>query len=522
MPSPALPCAAAMPPNVVQNNALGPHRVVHACGDKVPPSTTVGLSLAVAAEHPQGSAGMDTALRNGPHAGASEDGLRHVSRPDPLQLRQLGGDEVPERLQDSASWASRSLGTASSAESPNTLVCAATVTGNAPRQAPDSPPSRSAWRLSQQQGVAGDSFSGSAVSAAFSAEAAAARAAAVAAAAAAAAADVGANSALNRDTRANQFLPSRLGVPAAASAATEDTSVIASGTQAEQTATRRTAAERGAQQPLQTTAADSSCKCIAEVTALGKTSPRSGPAAQDRVHYIQIPKHAAKDFRDFARGVAAEACREVATQNPYVKALNKHRAELQCAFVPSESASEPLTLEQQLSTKRDALSTLSAVRTSSGGGAPLFYGGCGPQEAARLKACGLFGTGGPFATMQCCTSSGDTGEVPMFDFPQELGDNPLPVLVGADAASPASGHCQPGLELASRMVCSTQSVFQEAASSMQSCQSSATSGNSLVLNPVQPEQQPRQRNDQTNVQEQVCDFRSKQGDTCNTYVVDQE
>lgn len=136
----------------------------------------------------------------------------------------------------------------------------------------------------------------------------------------------------------------------------------------------------------------------------------------ERVRYIHIPKHAVKDFRDFARDVAAQACRDVATNNPYVQALNKHRAELQsplAAYSDPDFTPEQPTLEQLLSTQREALSTISsATGRPGGGGAAFFYGSCG-QDAEQLRRCGLFGNSASFTAVQCCTNRGDTDETPI-------------------------------------------------------------------------------------------------------------
>lgn len=193
---------------------------------------------------------------------------------------------------------------------------------------------------------------------------------------------------------------------------------------------------------------------------------------QDRVRYIHIPKHAMKDFRDFAKGVAAQACREVATSNPYVQALNKHRAELQSPLVvsddPQDLGNEP-TLEQQLSTKREALSMLSTVRSTSRPAEDLFTNGCG-YEVARLKSFGLFGKG-PNATAQCCTSRGDLGEAPLSDLhlvgnvlatvQEELVVYPLPTLVAGGDFSPPSATSALSARSALSTTCSRHSVCEE-------------------------------------------------------------
>lgn len=125
----------------------------------------------------------------------------------------------------------------------------------------------------------------------------------------------------------------------------------------------------------QKTAASPSCKKQSfRVARLGVPSPSSGstttwqpperaPEPKDQgtgVSYIHIPRHSLKDFQSFARNVAAEARRETATDNPYVQALRKHRAELQTYSVIPSPMEEP-SLEQQMGTEREALSLITPV-----------------------------------------------------------------------------------------------------------------------------------------------------------------
>jgi len=168
------------------------------------------------------------------------------------------------------------------------------------------------------------------------------------------------------------------------------------------------------------------------------------------VHYIHIPKHAMQDFRTFARNVAAQACRDVATKNPYVQALNRHRAELESSLLDdaspggaggsaSKGKPDAFTLEQRLSTKREALSTLSPVSmgvVAGEGGCgcgSMCHGSCGgSSEAPRSKvACGL----------QCCADrGGDLGSprvVTSLEEGQGMGPReavvyPLPALAASD------------------------------------------------------------------------------------------
>lgn len=75
------------------------------------------------------------------------------------------------------------------------------------------------------------------------------------------------------------------------------------------------------------------------------------------VTYIHIPRHALKGFQNFARGVASECKRDNAADNPYVRALCNHRAEMQNhSVIPSPS--EAPSLEQQMASEREALSLM--------------------------------------------------------------------------------------------------------------------------------------------------------------------
>lgn len=96
---------------------------------------------------------------------------------------------------------------------------------------------------------------------------------------------------------------------------------------------------------------------------LARQPPECAPEPRDQgsaVSYIHIPRHSLQDFQSFARSVAAEARRETATDNPYVQALRKHRAELQTYSVIPSPMEEP-SLEQQMSTEREALSLITPI-----------------------------------------------------------------------------------------------------------------------------------------------------------------
>lgn len=109
-----------------------------------------------------------------------------------------------------------------------------------------------------------------------------------------------------------------------------------------------------------------------------------GPAegeqiARDRgtdVMYIHIPRHALKGFQNFARSVASECRRDNAADNPYVRALCNHRAELQNHSVipcPTEAPS----LEQKMASEREALSLMTPAEM------PLLELGMADHECAE-------------------------------------------------------------------------------------------------------------------------------------------
>lgn len=98
---------------------------------------------------------------------------------------------------------------------------------------------------------------------------------------------------------------------------------------------------------------------------LSERAPERAPEPPDveaKVAYIDIPRHALKDFKTFARDVADEAKREIAADNPYVKALRRHRVELHTSGLIPDPAEEP-SLAQQMSTEREALSLMTPLST---------------------------------------------------------------------------------------------------------------------------------------------------------------
>jgi len=107
-----------------------------------------------------------------------------------------------------------------------------------------------------------------------------------------------------------------------------------------------------------------------------RQAPECAPEPRDQstsMSYIHIPRHSLQDFQSFARSVAAEARRETATDNPYVQALRKHRAELQTYSVIPNPMEEP-SLAQQMGTEREALSLITPVTRSARLGASVRAG----------------------------------------------------------------------------------------------------------------------------------------------------
>jgi len=132
------------------------------------------------------------------------------------------------------------------------------------------------------------------------------------------------------------------------------------------------------------------------------------PNEAGSVRYIQIPKHSLQDFRAFARGIAAEACEEVAVRNPYVQALCKHRADLQAPSLDVPSSDQ--TVAQQLGTQSEALSEFiqhSMLARSKDEKNCMHEASCGETPVPPPRPCGFFRA----PLVSCCTSDGEVGEV---------------------------------------------------------------------------------------------------------------
>jgi hypothetical protein len=81
---------------------------------------------------------------------------------------------------------------------------------------------------------------------------------------------------------------------------------------------------------------------------------------QGGVQYLHIPPDSQQDFRALARDVKKDVRAEIALENPYVQALRQYRAEI-AATTSVPPSSLQASLEQQLSTEREALAWLSLV-----------------------------------------------------------------------------------------------------------------------------------------------------------------
>lgn len=169
------------------------------------------------------------------------------------------------------------------------------------------------------------------------------------------------------------------------------------------------------------------------------------------------------DFRLFARDVAKEASRDVATSNPYVQALCRHRAELHAATVVPAASDQ--TLEQQLGTQREALGVLKSLRMPSeppsGKAAGDVVGICCGSGARRACAPPR----GPLA--HCCVS-GDECAVAVAEL--AVGDtgghqdsvlHSLPALMASDLLSERSPH---SVHSALSTTCTMQSASEEPSS----------------------------------------------------------
>lgn len=130
----------------------------------------------------------------------------------------------------------------------------------------------------------------------------------------------------------------------------------------------------------------------------GSKSP--APAQQGPVRYLTIPEHALKGFKAYARGVAAEATLEVATRNPYVKALRDHRQELE----EQANLSREETVYQQMGSSDTGGSMFVTMPDRDA----RFHTGCAevwqePGQDPPAASCGAYGV--DFGEMQLFESS---------------------------------------------------------------------------------------------------------------------
>lgn len=101
----------------------------------------------------------------------------------------------------------------------------------------------------------------------------------------------------------------------------------------------------------------------AERVEVGQETGQAEAATPRDVMYIHIPPHALRGFQSFARGVANECRRDNAADNPYVRALCNHRAELQSHSVVPRPTEAPSRCEREAS-EREALSLMMPTGTS--------------------------------------------------------------------------------------------------------------------------------------------------------------
>jgi hypothetical protein len=85
--------------------------------------------------------------------------------------------------------------------------------------------------------------------------------------------------------------------------------------------------------------------------------------------HLEIPEEDVKDFRTFAKELAAHLRVECAATNPYVKALVTHRVEMGLNGMDLQSDEKPQSLAMKLATQRhDALASLDVDAPSSSHG----------------------------------------------------------------------------------------------------------------------------------------------------------
>lgn len=131
---------------------------------------------------------------------------------------------------------------------------------------------------------------------------------------------------------------------------------------------------------------------LARGSSTASQPPERAPEPPDQtmsVAYIDIPRHSLKDFKTFAKDVTAQVRREVAADNPYVKALCRHRAELQtCGIIP-DPAEEP-SLAQQMGTEREALSLMTPLLSlrAPGRSESMSWRCCAEEQGADMSFLG--------------------------------------------------------------------------------------------------------------------------------------
>eukprot|EP00405_Crypthecodinium_cohnii_P043733 CAMPEP_0206581598 /NCGR_PEP_ID=MMETSP0325_2-20121206/33946_1 /ASSEMBLY_ACC=CAM_ASM_000347 /TAXON_ID=2866 /ORGANISM="Crypthecodinium cohnii, Strain Seligo" /LENGTH=453 /DNA_ID=CAMNT_0054088043 /DNA_START=100 /DNA_END=1462 /DNA_ORIENTATION=- len=109
------------------------------------------------------------------------------------------------------------------------------------------------------------------------------------------------------------------------------------------------------------------------------------------VHYLHIPENSMKDFQSFAQSAANEA---IVENNPYIRALNSHRAKLQQPLFDT-----PRTLEQLMATDPSSLAQLHEFSERSVRFSVEEEMVCGPSAAGdqgffpvAFASCMAFGT----------------------------------------------------------------------------------------------------------------------------------
>lgn len=143
----------------------------------------------------------------------------------------------------------------------------------------------------------------------------------------------------------------------------------------------------------------------------GEHSPLEARSDACKISFPSVGLSDMSDFRGYVKGVARHATQEGASKDPYVQALLKHRIELQLPhLIPGELDK---TLEQQLSTQREALAIMSsAVSRSDHERTPRGHEACAclPQGRSDHSRCCTSGDSLPEHRPRSATQAASAAE----------------------------------------------------------------------------------------------------------------